>query len=232
MNAEIAKQMLDKIVGQLFGYQNPFTLEVFMERYAFDVKLPQQVFDSTTNQQTWADSTNPTRFITMDNAWKRQDEGGWEIPPRQLSTIEDVLTAWGDINLTATERSIQSDNMAESDNILFSSDVFRSIFITNSKNILFSDGLFDCEFMAASQRSKTSNFGIRVDDSQNCSNSFNVNWSDSVSNSMFISDCKNVHDSMFCSHLHGKRFCVANMQFDEAEYRRLKDIVIRWILTS
>jgi len=30
----------------------------------------------------------------------------------------------------------------------------------------------------------------------------------------------------------GKQFCIANMQFEEAEYRKLKDIIVRWILTA
>lgn len=30
----------------------------------------------------------------------------------------------------------------------------------------------------------------------------------------------------------GKEFCIANMQFTEEEYNRLKPIVIQWILTS
>lgn len=232
MNAEIAKEILDKIVGQIFGFQNPYSLDTFMQKYAFDIKLPQQVYDSTTNQPTWADSTNPTKFITMQNAWDRQDSGGWDMPKVPISTMEDILAAWSKVNLTATERSIQSDNVVESDNILFSENVYRSIFTTGSKNVLFCDGPLNCEYVAACQRSQTSNYCIRVDDSQNCSNSFNVSWSDSVTNSLFMHDCKNMHDSMFCSHLSGKRFCIANMQFEEAEYMKIRDMVIRWILTS
>jgi hypothetical protein len=41
-----------------------------------------------------------------------------------------------------------------------------------------------------------------------------------------------MQDSMFCTNMKGGRFCIANMQFDEAEYRRLRDEVVRWILTS
>lgn len=37
---------------------------------------------------------------------------------------------------------------------------------------------------------------------------------------------------MFCTNLSGKRFCIANMQFEEAEYRRLRDIVVQWVLTD
>ena len=40
MTSQEAKIVLDKIVGQIFGYQNPYTLEQFAEKFAFDVRLP------------------------------------------------------------------------------------------------------------------------------------------------------------------------------------------------
>ncbi|MES2971385.1 MAG: hypothetical protein V4702_03630 [Patescibacteria group bacterium] len=232
MDATKAKEMLDKIVGQVFGYQNPFSLEQFMNKFAFDVRLPQQVYDATTNQATWAQSTNPTKFITMKNAWDKADAGGWELPKRPLASMQDILTAWAETNLMATEREIDSSNVAESDDTITSENVYRSVFTTGSRNIIFSDGMADSEFVAASQRSKLSSFSIRIDDSNKCSNSFNVSWSTGITNSFFIQDCKDMQDSMFCSHLGGKRFYIANMQFEEAEYIKLRDTVIRWILTG
>jgi hypothetical protein len=233
MDATKAKEILDKIVGQVFGYQNPFTLEQFMAKYAFDVRLPQGVYDATTNKPTWAQSTNPTKFITMQNAWNRDTNGpGWGVPKRPLNNLEDVLAAWSEINFTATEREIDSTNVAESDNTYFSQNVFRSLDVHGSKNVLFSDAAIDSEFVVATQRSNTSSFCIRLEDSQRCSNSFSVSWSDSITNSFFIQDCKDMQDCMFCSHMSGKQFCIANMQFEEAEYRKLKDIIVRWILTA
>jgi hypothetical protein len=230
MDATKAKEILDKVVGQVFGYQNPFSLEQFMQKYTFDVRLPKKVYDSTTNKPTWAQSTNPSKFITMQNAWER--EGEWQIPKKSLGSIEDILGAWGNVNFTATEREIDCSNVAESDNTYFSENVFRSLDVHGSKNVLFSDAAIDCEFVIATQRSNTSNFCIRLEDSQKCSNSFSVSWSASITNSFFIHDCKDMSDSMFCSHISGKRFCIANMQFEEEEYKKLRDIVVRWILTA
>lgn len=235
MNAQKAKEILDKVVGQIFGYQNPLSLEQAMQKFAFDVRLPQQVFDATTNQPTWAGSTNPTRFITMENARKRAEIDDWILPSKPLANLQDILTAWNEVNLTATERSIDSINIAESDMIYGSENIYRSQDIGGaggSKNILFSDGVSQSEYIIAGQRSITSSFCIRLEDSQRCTNSFGVSWSDSITNSLFIHDCKDVHDSMFCSHIASKRFCIANMQFEEAEYRKLKEAVVRWILTG
>ncbi len=230
MTKQQAQDTLDKIIGQIFGYKNPFSLEQFMQKYAFDVRLPNGVIDSTTGQETWAQSTNPTKFITVDNAWKRED---WSMMPRRdIKTIEDILAAWEEINYTATERYLDSTGVAESDNVYESENVYRSQDIHASKNILFSDGVWDSEFLVATQRSNSSTFCGRLEDSKECSNSFEVSWSSKIVNSFFIHDSGDMFECMFCSHVTSKKFCIANMQFSEEEYMKLKKIVLQWMLTS
>ncbi len=231
MNAEIAKQTSDKIIGQIFGYQNPLTLEQAMAKFAFDIRLPQQVYDATTNQPTWASSVNPTKFISLENMKKRIAVDDWMLPKRQLTSLQDVIEAWAETNYTTTERQIESTNVYESDSIYHSENIYRSIDVSRSKNVLFSDGMADSEYIAAGQRSNSSNYCIRVEDSQNCSNSFNVIWSNKITNCLFVQDCFDLYECMFCSHLAGKKYCIANMQFEEEEYAKLKLEVIRWILT-
>lgn len=229
MNAVEAKQILDKVVGQVFGFQNPLTLEQAMQKFAFDVRLPQQVFDASDNSPTWAQSTNPSKFIKIENA--RTSETGI-MQPKPLNSLQDILAAWNEINYTTTERQIDSLNFAESDNVYFSENVFRSQDIRRSKNVLFSDGATDSEYVIASQRSGDNTFCIRIEDSGECSNSFNVSWSTKITNSLFIHDCANMQDSMFCTNMKDGRFCIANMQFEESEYRRLREMVVRWVLTG
>ncbi|MCA9330272.1 hypothetical protein KDA11_06495 [Candidatus Saccharibacteria bacterium] len=233
MNEQEAKELIDKIIGQVFGFQNPLTLEQAMQKFAFDIRLPQQVVDSSTGQATWAQSTSPTRFISFENALNKPQDA-YVRSARQLNSIEDILGAWSEINEMTTERYLDSINIAQSDNIYSSENVFRSQDIRGSKNVIFCDGLAQggCEFVLACQRSSNLSFCIRVEDSSQCSNSFNVQWCKNIVNSMFISDAQNMQDSLFCSHITNKRFMVANMQFDETEYRRLRDIVARWILTA
>ena len=76
------------------------------------------------------------------------------------------------------------------------------------------------------------NFCIRCDDSKNCSNSYNVICSNKVNNSLFIQDCFDLYECMFCSHIASKRYCIANMQFEEQEYFAIKKVIIDWILNS
>jgi len=233
MNADLAKEILDKVVGAVFGYQNPLTLEQAMQKFAFDLRLPQQVYDATSGKPTWAISVNPSRFITIDSARTYGEaHNDWMIEKRPLNSIEDVITAWAETNLTTTERTIESINVAESDGVYNSENIYRSSDVRNSKNVIFSEGGDSYEYVVAGSRSQTSSYCIRVEDSQLCSNSFNVVWSAKVSNSFFVQDCYDVMDCMFCSHLSGKRFCVANMQLTEEEYNMVKKDVIQWILTS
>jgi len=234
MTSQEAKQVLDKIVGQVFGYRNPYTLEQFQQKYAFDVRLPSEVYDSTTGEKTWAASTNPTKFMTLTNTRKFFETNEGMLAKRDLPDIQSILSAWNETNYTSTERMFESLNVHESDCIYNCENIYRCQDVNASKNMVFCDGMQPGgnEFMAASQRSRNSTYGIRIDDSQNISNSFSVSWSNKVSHSLFMNDCFDVTDSMFCSHIGGKQFCIANMQFEEAEYRKLRDIVVRWILTA
>lgn len=237
MDEAQAKAIVDKTIGQVFGFQNPLTLDQVLQKFAFDVRLPQQVIDSSNGQPTWAQSTNPTKFISFENSMNIEATTGhnpYERPAKQLNSIQDILAAWSEINEMTTERYLDSINVAQSDNIYSSENVFRSQDIHKCKNVVFCDSMVtgDCDYVVACQRSGGLTFCIRVEDSGECSNSFNVQWCKNIVNSMFISDASNVQDSLFCSHLSNKRFMVANMQFDEAEYRRIKDMVVRWILTN
>src|SRR5579859_3855527 len=138
MDAQVAKSIIDKIVGQVFGYQNPLTLEQFLAKFAFDIKLPQQVYDATTNLPTWASSTNPAKFIRFGHAIELP-EGSFDRPKRPINSMEDILSYWSETNIMAAERYLDSLNVAESDDITSSENVYHSQNIQISKNIVFTD---------------------------------------------------------------------------------------------
>ena len=232
MDEKMAKDILDKVVGQVFGYQNPLTLEQARAKFAFDRRLPQQVNDSTTGEVTWSSARNASKYITLENMNKRSEQDNWQTAPRPLKTVEDIIEAWAETNFTATERTVDSINVAKSDNIMNSENVYNSFDMRNCKNVLFTEGGQDCEYIVGGFSSATSSFCIRVEESQLITNSFSVNWSAKISNSFFMQDCYDCMDCAFCSHLAGKRFCIANMQFAEAEFKRLKTEIVKWILTS
>ena len=232
MNETQAKQLLDGIVGSVFGYQNPLSLDQALSKFAFDVRLPQQVYEIDGNTSSWAASMNSQRYRTYGNVKKDLDQTEGLQPYQSLGSIEDVMSAWGNVNVAMSERQINSSNVGESDGVYSSNGVYHSINIRKSKNILFSDGLDQCENVVAGQTSRLCQNSIRVEDSKHIENSFNVTWSNKIVSSYFIQDCFDLYECMFCTHLAGKKFCIANIQLEEAEYRAIKQKIIRWILTS
>lgn len=225
-------EIINKIFLMIFNSKNENSLAELLEKFAFDLKLPQPVQDSTTGETTWASSINPTKYITLKNMETKDITNGWMIDKRKLTSLQEIIDIWNSINLTTTERIYDSLEVSESDTIYGCEKVYRSTDCRQSKNIIFCDSCGTSEFLLACQRTASSQFCIRTDDSKNCSNSYSVICSNKISNSLFIQDCFDLHECMFCSHITSKRYCIANMQFEKEEYFEIKKAIIDWILSS
>ena len=232
MNDKLALEIINKIFNSIFDKNNSFSLEELLEKYAFDIKLPKQVNDSVTNEITWADSINSGKFITNKNMEIKDSKDGWMLPKREISNLQELIDIWNSINLTTTERVYDSINVCKSDTIYRSENVYRCTDCSESKNIIYCDSCMNCNYTLASSRSSNCDFCIRTDDSKDCSNSYNVICSNKVKNSLFIQDCFDLYECMFCSHIATKKYCIANMQFEEEEYFEIKKTIIEWILNS
>lgn len=232
MNDKIALEIVNKIFKNVLGVECSFTINGVLEKFAFDIKLPKKVYDITTNQETWADSISSGKFITLENMEKKDKETGWMLEKRELSSFDELLEIWENVNLTTTERVYDSLDVSQSDTIYRCEKIFHSSNCSDSKNLIYCDSCGNSEFLLASQRSGSSNYSIRCDDSVNCSNSYNVICSNKIVNSFFIQDCFDLYECMFCSHIASKRYCIANMQFEEEEYFEIKEMIIKWILNS
>lgn len=232
MSDKQALDIINKIFKNVFNQENTFTLVQLLEKFAFDIKLPKQVNDSTTKEITWADSIHSGKFITLKNMEKRDNTVGWMLPKKELHNLQELIDIWNTVNLTTTERVYDSQNISKSDTIYRCTNVYRSTDCSDSKNIVYCDSCLNSEFLLASSRSGTSNFCIRCDDSKDCSNSYNVICSNKIINSLFIQDCYNLYECICCSHIVNKQYCIANMQFEKDEYYEIKDAIINWILNS
>lgn len=230
MKDKEALEVIDKIFLNIFNKKNKYSIEEILTKFAFDIKLPQKVFDSLTSKETWAESVNPTKFITQKNMEIYDIKHGWMMKKKEIKSLEDILKYWKKINYTTTERVYESENVSKSDTIYNCENVYRSLDCRKCKNILFSDGCANSEFIIGCQRTGESNFCIRVDDSGECINSYNVICSAKISNSFFIQDSKNLNECMFCSHIANQKYCIANMQFEKEEYLDIKKQIINWIL--
>ncbi len=232
MKEKEALEIVNKIFNAVFEKDNSYTLDDLLEKFAFDKKLPKQVNDSTTNEITWADAINSGKFITNENMMKKDKTTGWMLPKQEIKDLQSLIDIWNNINLTTTERVYDSINVAKSDTIYSCENIYRSSDCRSCKNLVYCDSCGNSEYLLASARSGNCNFCIRTDDTKDSSNSYNVICSNKISNSLFIQDCFNLYECMFCSHIASKKFCIANMQFEEQEYFEIKECIINWILNS
>ena len=77
MNDKLALDIVDKIFNNVFDTDNNYSLEELLDKVAFDIKIPKQVIDSTTNEITWADSINSKKFndvFVSDNGYATKIE--------------------------------------------------------------------------------------------------------------------------------------------------------------
>ncbi len=232
MTEKQAQEILDKIVGQVFGYKNPFTIDQFAKKFAYDVRVPVEVSDTTTGEATWTQIPKPTKYMAEKNVHKIFQEGGFELPKQPINNMDDLLKIWEKTNYMTAERTFEAINTSKSDGVVESENVYKSMDIRKSKNIVLCDGLGHCEYVAASQRNGSVEYCIRAEDCKTCSNCYSVAWGVKVINSMFINDCYDLYECLFCSHLVSKKFWIANMPFEEAEYYKIKNMVVKWILSQ
>jgi len=226
MNEKIAREIVGEIWRNVFGVENKLTLGEVEKKFAFDVPLPQKVRDEK-GKDTWTIMNFGTKFVTQDDQINRES---WMLPKREVNSIDELVEVWRQTNLITTERNYDSENVAESDCVYGSENVFRSSNSNACKNVVFCDGCHGSRYILACQRSGFLENCVRVDDSANCSNSYNVVCSGKISNSLVIQDCNGLHECIFCSHVSDKRYCIANMQFEKDEYFALKKEIVKWIL--
>ena len=232
MSREEALVIINKIFKAVFLVDNKDSLDDIYKKYAFDIKLPRKVYDSITHEETYTDFDNATKFITKDNMENLDSSKGFMMEKRDFNSLEELINIWEEINTITTERCYNSTYVSKSDTIYDSSYVYNSTNCSNCKNVIFCDGCGRSEFLLASQRIGNCTFSIRVDDSNNCSNSYSVICSNKISNSLFIQDCFNLDECMFCSHIANKKYCICNMQYEKETYFSLKKIIIEWIVNS
>lgn len=220
----------DKIFLNIFQHKSHLTLDQIRDRFAFDIKLPTMVEDSTTHETTYSAMPNVKSYMKCENTYQYDREHGWMLPKQKLTSIDEVIAIWKTINYTTTERVYDSEDVVASDPIYNCNHVYASTNCGKCKSILFCDGTYDSEFSIACQRSTGLNFCLRVDDSNSCTSSYNVICSSKISNSYFIQDASNLNECLFCSHISDQEYCIANMQFEREEYFSIKQQVIKWIL--
>ncbi|MCM1053214.1 MAG: hypothetical protein NC483_04505 [Ruminococcus sp.] len=232
MKKDDVLEIVNKTFKAIFNKDNIYSLEELKNKFAFDMRLPIEVKDSTTGETTYASVVNGTKFITNKNMEAIDVKGGWLKEKVNVKNLQELLDLWDSINYITTERVYDSMNVIESDPIYSCTNVYSSTDCGNSNNIVYSDGVHRSNYAIASSRSDTLNYTLRVSDSNTVTNSYEVICSSKISNSLFIQDCSNLYECIFCSHISNKEYAIANMEFSKNEYFYLKEKIIEWILSK
>ncbi len=231
MNSQKALEISKKILKEVFGREVNFSLEEIERKFAFDIPLPSKVKCDLSGKDTWIFSSEKSFKIAGQKAVaERFKKDEWVMQKRPVKSMEDILKYWKEINYLTAEKQINSKDVACSDGVYNSLEVYKSVSVFDSKKLVFCYKIVNSQFMLASRDSFGCSFGVRVNDSIYCSSSFEVSWSNKVSRSLFIHDSYDLYECMFCSHLRSKRYFIANMPFEKEEYFRIKKMVVEWVL--
>lgn len=231
MQKQDFEKTLNWILEEIFGFPLNMTLDEAREKLAFDIDLPKRATDAGTGKPLWV-IDHGKQFISEESVMERIKEDDYMFKRRGIPDIHDIIKRWKTINAMLGEKIIDSDNVLESDNIFQSSAVFRSGYIFESKHILFSYALEKSEYVAASKQNSAIQFSARIFSSETCVNSFEVFYSSQVRNSLFIHNSADLSDCLFCSNLRSKRFCIANTQYEESEYKKMKPAILKEIVKA
>src|SRR6185436_17885754 len=106
MTTNEAQKVLDAVIKQIAGFDNPLSLEQFKQKFAYDIDLPVEVQDATTGESTWSGTLNAGKYITLNNVKNRVGIDDWILPARPINSVSDILTAWNEVNYATTERYI------------------------------------------------------------------------------------------------------------------------------
>lgn len=196
------------------------SLEDFEAEYCLDLALPLY------GESLWGGHpvamSKPYRHAASQSQIEKRTDELQQTPPFSGSSVEELLNCAFSNLLFSGDNHYDSENVIQSDNVFKSREIFYSRAIHQSKKVVFSGDSIGLENAAACDSSGYSQFVIRAIDSINCSRCFDIYQSGKCSGCLFVSNCYNLHDCILCTNLRSKRYCIGNMQFTEANYRKLR----------
>jgi len=221
------KELYEVIWKQVFAEVGVIEAEKTKVLWTKDIILPTENKCEVSGEPVWlSPEYGYKRFMTETESMKRTNEDNFMEPKSEMKNLSDVIEKVKKVAMFKGSRMVNSSVVEESDDVYSSNIVYNSAHIYSSQKIIWGHNLVQSEYLMASKGSKNCTFSIRCFDSVNVSNSFDVSFCANTSNSMFCHDCFDVRDCLFCFHLASKRFCIANVQYEEAEYNELKKKIV------
>jgi hypothetical protein len=225
---QLFNELYSTIWNQVFPKHPPLEIEVVKKLFTKDLILPELYSTHQTKSTVYSSPEyGYKKFISQEEAEKRSSIDNFMEVSKSLSNLSEVLQHVQTIALFRASRAINSEVLEESDDIYSSSYIYNSTHIYNCQKLMFCNNNKTSEYLIASKGNADSSFGIRLVDSTSISNSFDIHWSGKCAHSYFCVDSYDLRDCMFCFHLTSKQFCIGNIQYTEAEYKKLKDTILK-----
>jgi len=225
-------EAINYVFKDVFGVNNPFTLEEIERRFCYDIPLPVPVQSASSGEETWIYPLENKNVLSTKDQNQLGKTHDWVFPKQPIHSMKDLFKYWDKVNYHTGEKITNSTDILKSDSITNSTNIYRGNFIFNSQNIAFGYNNFDCSYLVASRGNNSCSLGIRLKESIYSSSTFEVNYSNKITRSMFIYNSFNLFECMFCFNMASKQYCIANMQYEKDEYFVIKKMVINWILKN
>ncbi len=192
--------------------------------------LPSKYKDPN-GKEAWLVRRTGEKVMLWEN-WVQQDKLGLGIRPKaDLKNMNDIFKVWNDISFSIGGRAENSTEYVESDNVYYSTEVYCCSKIISSQKCVFCVDVVNDRYCVACSYAWNSTSVIRALDSRApLSQSFALNWCGRISKSMYLSNCMDMYECLFCTNMRGKKYCIANMQFTKEEYEPIKQMVIDWTI--
>jgi hypothetical protein len=225
---QIFLDIYKKVWEELFPDAIQFSLDEFKTLFAKDILLPEKRQCAVKGTDIYIGKEYTyKRFISDEARKERMNADDFMEKHEDIASLHDLLPKIKSLAFFKGSRMQNSDIVEESDDIHSSSFIYQSEHIFNCQKIIFGYNIAQSEFMLASVGDKTCSFGIAIIDSASITNSFDIGWSAKSSNCYFCNNVFDLRDCMFCFNIASKQYCIANMQYTEEEYKKIKPIILK-----
>lgn len=221
-------ELVKKVWQVLWGVELTLDIETFKKYYVGDIRLPVKQKSSLSDKETYI-SKPRKKVMALEEVMQKEKDKGFLVPSEKINSVEELFAKVKDVNYFSGNFLRNSQNVFYSDQVYSSDGVYYSRAIFNSKRVGFSYGIRDSEMVFASEDASQSNYCMRIFESGSLNNCFEAYNCGKSSNSYFIHDSYDLKDCMFCFHLVSKQYCIANMQYDQAEFNRVKKMLVEYI---
>ena len=226
-------KLAQKILGRVFGEQLQVQAQEFFDRYLQDIKQPVKVQSALTGKPYYTSMPGYDSYVGQQEVFDRGEVSEWMMPKVDIGSLDELnelLTRFDFMQASRTYTN--SNNVYRSDDVGESHHIYDSLNVIKSSYIVRSSWIWESEYLFGCMRSGESTHCIVLVEGTQCTDSYRVFSSRKVTRSMFIKSCYDVTDCLWCAHISGKQYCIANMQYTKDEYEVLKARILKWVFET